>query len=203
MPTELLVVNKTDAAGDLQLARLRHAQLGAVFVSARRGDGVAKLRERIAELLPRPEYEVELLLPYTEGGLVARVYADGEVLAEEHTPDGTWLRARVGAGAGHGGAAVRLRRCRRTGDAPRRTAPSTDRSSSRLLVLLALLVAGLVAGLVVVRRPLRRRPAARSATRGCRAVRPGRGRAAVVGDRGRRPVRPRGRPRPGRMRDDR
>ena len=96
MPPELLVVNKTDAAGDLQLARLRHAQDGAVFVSARRGDGVAKLRERIAALLPRPEYEMELLLPYTEGGLVARVYADGEVLAEEHTPDGTWLRARVG-----------------------------------------------------------------------------------------------------------
>ncbi|TCK25261.1 GTPase HflX [Pseudonocardia endophytica] len=96
MPPELLVVNKTDAAGDLQLARLRHAQLGAVFVSARRGDGVAKLRERIAELLPRPEYEVELLLPYTEGGLVARVHSEGEVLAEDHTPDGTWLRARVG-----------------------------------------------------------------------------------------------------------
>ena len=96
MPPELLVVNKIDAAGDLQLARLRHAQDGAVFVSARRGDGVAKLRERIAALLPRPEYEMELLLPYTEGGLVARVYADGEVLAEEHTPDGTWLRARVG-----------------------------------------------------------------------------------------------------------
>jgi GTP-binding protein HflX len=96
MPPELLVINKTDAAGDLQLARLRHAQLGAVFVSAYRGDGVAKLRKRIAELLPRPEYEMELLLPYTEGGLVARVYADGEVLAEDHTPDGTWLRARVG-----------------------------------------------------------------------------------------------------------
>jgi len=96
MPPELLVMNKTDAAGDLQLARLRHAQLGAVFVSAHRGDGVAKLRERIAELLPRPEYEVELLLPYTEGGLVARVYSDGEVLAEDHTPDGTRLRARVG-----------------------------------------------------------------------------------------------------------
>jgi GTP-binding protein HflX len=100
MPPELLVMNKTDAAGDLQLARLRHAQLGAVFVSAHSGDGVAKLRSRIAELLPRPEYEVELLLPYTEGGLVARVYADGEVLAEDHTPDGTWLRARVGAELG-------------------------------------------------------------------------------------------------------
>ena len=38
-----------------------------------------------------------MLLPYTEGALVARVHAEGEVLAEEHTADGTRLRARVGA----------------------------------------------------------------------------------------------------------
>jgi len=97
MPRELLVVNKTDAAGDLALARLRHLLPGAVFVSAHRGDGIARLRSRIAELLPRPEVDVELLLPYAEGSLVARVHAEGEVLAEEHTPDGTRLHARVGA----------------------------------------------------------------------------------------------------------
>ncbi len=97
MPRELLVVNKTDAAGDLQLARLRHLLPEAVFVSAHTGDGVAKLRERIAELLPRPEVDVELLLPYTQGSLVARVHSEGEVLAEEHTPHGTRLHARVGA----------------------------------------------------------------------------------------------------------
>src|SRR5690242_8181124 len=96
MPHELLVVNKTDAADDLQLARLRHLLPGAVFVSARRGDGIALLRERIAELLPRPEVELELLLPYPQGSLVARVHAEGEVLSEEHTPEGTLLRARVG-----------------------------------------------------------------------------------------------------------
>ncbi len=97
MPQELLVVNKTDVAGDLQLARLRHLLPTAVFVSARRGDGIARLRTRIAELLPRPEADVELLLPYAQGALVARVHAEGEVLAEEHTPDGTRLHARVGA----------------------------------------------------------------------------------------------------------
>ncbi len=97
MPRELLVVNKTDAAGDLQLARLRHLLPDAVFVSARRGDGIARLRARIAELLPRPEVDVELLLPYAQGSLVARVHAEGEVLAEEHTADGTRLHARVGA----------------------------------------------------------------------------------------------------------
>jgi len=97
MPRELLVVNKTDAAGDLQLARLRHLLPDAVFVSTRSGDGIARLRGRIAELLPRPELVVELLLPYTEGSLAARVHAEGDVLAEEHTAEGTRLHARVGA----------------------------------------------------------------------------------------------------------
>ncbi len=96
MPQELLVVNKTDAAGDLQLARLRHLLPEAVFVSAHRGDGIERLRSRIAELLPRPELDIELLVPYAEGSLVARVHAEGEVLEEEHTPSGTRLHARVG-----------------------------------------------------------------------------------------------------------
>lgn len=96
MPRELLVVNKTDAAGDLALARLRHMLPGAVFVSARRGDGIELLRNRITELLPRPEVDLELLLPYVEGSLVARVHGEGEVLSEEHTPEGTRMHARVG-----------------------------------------------------------------------------------------------------------
>jgi GTP-binding protein HflX len=95
MPPELLVVNKTDAATDLQLARLRHLLPDAVFVSARNGDGIGRLRGRIAELLPRPERTVELLLPYAQGSLTARVHAEGEVLAEEYTADGTRLHARV------------------------------------------------------------------------------------------------------------
>jgi GTP-binding protein HflX len=97
VPHELLVVNKTDAAGDLALARLRHLLPGAVFVSARRGDGLRLLQARIAELLPRPDLDVELLLPYTEGALASRVHAEGTVLAEEHTAEGTRLHARVGA----------------------------------------------------------------------------------------------------------
>jgi GTPase len=96
MPQELLVVNKTDVAGDLQLARLRHLLPDAIFVSAHRGDGISRLRSRIAELLPRPQVDLELLLPYVEGSLVARVHAEGEVLAEEHTADGTRMHARVG-----------------------------------------------------------------------------------------------------------
>jgi GTPase len=94
-PPELLVVNKVDAAGDLALAKLRHALAGAVFVSARTGDGIDTLRRRMAELTVPVDTAVDVLIPYDRGDLVARVHADGRVQAEEHNPEGTRLRARV------------------------------------------------------------------------------------------------------------
>jgi GTPase len=66
-----------------------------VFVSARTGQGMDRLRAAIAERLPRPRHELEVLLPYNEGGLAARVHEHGQVLAEEHRAAGTWLHARV------------------------------------------------------------------------------------------------------------
>ncbi len=95
-PPELLVVNKVDDADPLALAQLRATLPGAVFVSARTGEGIELLRRRIAEALPRPEVEVDVVLPYTEGALVGRVHAEGEVLAERHVAEGTVLQARVG-----------------------------------------------------------------------------------------------------------
>jgi GTPase len=95
LPTELIVVNKTDAMDQLALARLRHLLPGAVFVSAHSGLGIEELRERVAELLPRPEVQVDVLVPYARGELVARVHRDGEVLSERHTEHGTELTAKV------------------------------------------------------------------------------------------------------------
>ncbi|ONI79308.1 GTPase HflX [Actinosynnema sp. ALI-1.44] len=95
MPPEILVVNKIDAADELQLARLRHLLPGALFVSAHKGTGLDELREHLATALPRPDVEVDVLVPYARGELVARVHREGEVLAERHTPDGTQLHARV------------------------------------------------------------------------------------------------------------
>ncbi|MFC0545588.1 GTPase HflX [Kutzneria chonburiensis] len=95
MPAELVVVNKIDAADEVALARLRNLLPGAMFVSAHTGDGVAALREAVASRLPAPNLLVEVLVPYTRGELVARVHAEGEVLAEDHTPEGTALKARV------------------------------------------------------------------------------------------------------------
>jgi GTP-binding protein HflX len=94
-PPELLVVNKVDAAGDLALAKLRHALPGAVFVSAHTGEGIDRLQSRMAELAVPTDTAVDVLIPYGRGDLVARVHADGRVQQEEHNSEGTHLRARV------------------------------------------------------------------------------------------------------------
>jgi GTP-binding protein HflX len=92
---ELLVINKVDAADEHTLTRLRRVAPDAVFVSARTGRGLEQLATAVEARLPRPSIEVHVLVPYDRGDLVSRVHSTGEVLAEEHTGDGTLLAARV------------------------------------------------------------------------------------------------------------
>jgi GTPase len=94
---ELLVVNKIDAADDLTLAQLRGALPGAVFVSARTGEGLDRLRARLGELVAPREVTVDVTIPYRRGDLVARLHDEGRVDATEHTEDGTRIKARVPA----------------------------------------------------------------------------------------------------------
>jgi GTP-binding protein HflX len=93
---EIVVVNKADAADPYVLERLVRREPTAVVVSARTGKGIDGLLAAVAADLPRPDVEVEVLLPYDRGGLVSRVHQHGDVIAEEHTETGTRLRARVG-----------------------------------------------------------------------------------------------------------
>jgi GTP-binding protein HflX len=92
---EIIVVNKVDTADEMTLTRLRHLLPDAAFVSARTGAGIEQLRLIIAGALPNPAVSVSVLVPFTEGALVSRVHAEGTVLTEEHTADGTRLHARV------------------------------------------------------------------------------------------------------------
>ncbi len=94
-PPELLVVNKVDAASGLTLAKLRHGLPGAVFVSARTGEGVDELRRRMTELAAPTDTAVDVVIPYDRGDLVARLHAGGRVQQEEHNAEGTRIRARV------------------------------------------------------------------------------------------------------------
>ncbi|MER5737720.1 MULTISPECIES: GTPase HflX [unclassified Streptomyces] len=92
---EIVIINKADAADPLVLQRLLRVEKHSMAVSARSGEGIEELLALIDRELPRPEVEIEVLLPYTQGGLVSRVHAEGEMLSEEHTPEGTLVKARV------------------------------------------------------------------------------------------------------------
>lgn len=92
---EVVVINKADAADPLVLQRLLRTEKHAIAVSARTGAGIDELLALIDVELPHPSVEIEALVPYIQGGLVSRVHAEGEVISEEHTAEGTLLKARV------------------------------------------------------------------------------------------------------------
>ena len=93
--SELLVINKVDAADEETLLRLKRAWPDAVFVSARAGIGIEELRAAIAERLPRPAIDLHILVPYDRGDLVAWIHRRGQVLNTRHTEEGTELHVRV------------------------------------------------------------------------------------------------------------
>jgi GTPase len=94
---EIVVFNKADAADPETLARLLRREPHAVTVSARTGEGIDKLLAALEEDLPRPSVEVDALVPYGRGDLVARIHASGELLSETHLETGTRVLARVDA----------------------------------------------------------------------------------------------------------
>nr|WP_106410623.1 GTPase HflX [Pseudofrankia saprophytica] len=95
---ELIVVNKTDIADKTTVAGIKRIAPDAVCVSARTGAGLEELVEALAARVPHPQVEVDVLVPYNRGDLVARIHESGEVLDQAHTATGTELRARVSAG---------------------------------------------------------------------------------------------------------
>lgn len=94
---EQLVINKIDRAEPDTLLAIRGSHPDALFVSARTGEGIDQLRERLEARLPRPEVEVTALLPYDRGDLINKIHQAGEFLSTEHTADGTLVTARVNA----------------------------------------------------------------------------------------------------------
>jgi GTP-binding protein HflX len=95
---ELVVINKADAADPIELDGLRLAERESVVVSARTGEGIDDLLREIDRMLPRPDREVSVVIPYDRGDLVSRVHAEGEVLEVRHAQQGTEVTARVSPG---------------------------------------------------------------------------------------------------------
>lgn len=95
---ELIVINKADAADPVAVSILLAQEPNAVVVSAQTGAGIDELLSAIEAELPRPQIEVDVVIPYQRGDLVHRVHAEGDISVLEHQVDGTHLVALVEPG---------------------------------------------------------------------------------------------------------
>ncbi len=94
---ELVVFNKADIANGEVLSALCRREPHHVVVSARTGEGMEQLSKLLASELPRPEFELDVLIPYDRGELIDRLHRRAQVLSQEHLETGTHLVVRVGA----------------------------------------------------------------------------------------------------------
>ena len=95
LPLEL-VLNKVDAIDSLRRRRLSNRFPEALQVSARTGEGLDELRERVAERFGERFEQVRLLIPYDEGARLAELYALGTPVDDRvDRPEGVFVRARL------------------------------------------------------------------------------------------------------------
>ena len=69
---------------------------GAVMISARTGEGLEELKDRIAKELQSGFSQVTFRIPFSRYGLIAQIRPLGRVLSEEHSETGTDLTMIMG-----------------------------------------------------------------------------------------------------------
>ena len=95
LPLEL-VLNKIDLVDEVGRRRLANRFPGAPQVSASSGEGLDRLRARVAEHFGSRWELVRLLVPYDEGSRLSELYGLGAPIEErEDTPDGVLVVARL------------------------------------------------------------------------------------------------------------
>ncbi len=94
-PPELLVINKVDAIHDVRMTTLRAEFGDAVFVSARTGEGLSTLFDRITAFVQRDDVEADVQVPFARGEVIARLHQHAHVLSTEHNEEGTRLHVRM------------------------------------------------------------------------------------------------------------
>ena len=93
----VLVLNKADKLDDERRHELAFRHGDASLVSAVTGEGLPELEERIADHFERLMRDVELLVPFSEGGTLSELHEVAGDLERTDTPDGVLVQARLPA----------------------------------------------------------------------------------------------------------
>ncbi len=91
----LLVLNKADLLDEDGRHQATLAHPGGVLVSAADGEGLERLRERIEAAFEETLAEVELLVPYAEGGRLHELHEVAGELERTERADGVLVHAKV------------------------------------------------------------------------------------------------------------
>jgi GTPase len=97
----LLVLNKSDLLTEEERRDVGLSHPDAVMVSALTGDGLEELRDRIERAFAETLTEVELLIPYSQGGRLHELHEVAGELERSDGPDGVLVHARVPAAEMH------------------------------------------------------------------------------------------------------
>lgn len=91
----LTVFNKCDLTPNLHFFSVDR---NTVRISAKTGEGLPALLEKIASMLENTRRRVKLIIPYSDGNLTSRIRNEGELISEEYTPDGIMIDAVLDSG---------------------------------------------------------------------------------------------------------
>ena len=91
----VLVLNKIDLVDAEGREALANRHPDAVLVSALTGEGLDRLASRLAGAARARLTPLDVTIPFTQGALVATVYAEGSEVRQESTDQGTRVRALV------------------------------------------------------------------------------------------------------------
>ncbi len=89
----LLVLNKCDLLDADERDALARRHPLAVMTSARTGEGLDDLRDRLLTTARARWDRVELEVPYARGDVISAIYAHGREVTQDAGPDGTVIRA--------------------------------------------------------------------------------------------------------------
>jgi GTP-binding protein HflX len=93
---QLLVLNKIDVIDPGTRRRLANRHPDAVLVSARTGEGLDLLKQRVAEFFADRFVDVRLLLPHDSGATLSALYESGAPISErEDAAEGVLVTARL------------------------------------------------------------------------------------------------------------
>ncbi len=98
---ELIVINKIDLIDDEKILSLKRMFKDSLFISTKESSGITELLIEIDKRLPNPTKEINLLIPYSRGDILAKIHQEGKLISLIHEDSGTRVHAFVPADLFH------------------------------------------------------------------------------------------------------